>query len=155
MRCTLTTPLDADRQDGFSLVSAIFILLTLAALGAVIATVSTLQHVGSALDVVGVRAYYAARAGSEWGAARIAGTAGSAFCAANPVTTFILVSGVSSTVRCSTVVTGGAVEAGLGSIYLMTSTACTHPVAGDCPGTAEAPSYVERRLTSLVEFPPD
>ena len=56
-----------DRVRGFAIVSAIFILVVLAALGAFIVNVSTSMHVGSALDVQGVRAYQAARAGIEWG----------------------------------------------------------------------------------------
>lgn len=52
---------------GFAIVSAIFILVVLAALGAFIVNVSTNQQIGSALDVQGVRAYQAARAGVEWG----------------------------------------------------------------------------------------
>jgi MSHA biogenesis protein MshP len=54
-------------QRGFTIVSAIFILVVLAALGAAILTVSTSQQIGSALDVQGSRAYHAARAGLEWG----------------------------------------------------------------------------------------
>ena len=55
------------RIRGFALVSAIFILVVLAALGAFIMSISTSQQIGSALDVQGVRAYQAARAGLEWG----------------------------------------------------------------------------------------
>jgi MSHA biogenesis protein MshP len=55
------------RIRGFALVSAIFILVVLAALGAFIVNISTSQQIGSALDVQGVRAYQAARAGIEWG----------------------------------------------------------------------------------------
>ncbi|MDP3037632.1 MAG: hypothetical protein Q8N07_07865, partial [Rhodocyclaceae bacterium] len=52
---------------GFAIVSAIFILVVLAALGAFILNISSSQQIGSALDVQGVRAYQAARAGVEWG----------------------------------------------------------------------------------------
>jgi MSHA biogenesis protein MshP len=55
------------RLRGFAIVSAIFILVVLAALGAFIVTVFGNQQAGSALDVLGVRAYQAARAGIEWG----------------------------------------------------------------------------------------
>ncbi|HEY8606815.1 MAG TPA: agglutinin biogenesis protein MshP [Noviherbaspirillum sp.] len=54
-------------QSGFSLISAIFLLVVLAVLGAAIVQVSTAQHIGSALDLQGARAYQAARAGIEWG----------------------------------------------------------------------------------------
>lgn len=54
-------------QRGFSLVSAIFLLVVLSALGAFMLTFSTVQHTSSAQDMQGGRAYQAARAGIEWG----------------------------------------------------------------------------------------
>jgi MSHA biogenesis protein MshP len=56
------------KQLGVSLVTAIFILVVLAALGAAMARFSSVQHITSALDVQGSRAYQAARAGVEWAA---------------------------------------------------------------------------------------
>ncbi len=58
-------------QRGFSIVSALFILVVLAALAAGLVNVSTMQHASGALDLQGVRAYHAARAGIEWGVYRI------------------------------------------------------------------------------------
>lgn len=60
------------RQKGFSLVSAIFLLVVVAALGAFAVTISTTQHQSQALDVMGSRAYQAARAGIEWAAFNVA-----------------------------------------------------------------------------------
>jgi MSHA biogenesis protein MshP len=57
-----------DRQRGFSLVTAIFLLVVIAALGAFAVTLATTQQQSAALDVLGSRAYQAARAGIEWGA---------------------------------------------------------------------------------------
>ena len=133
-------------QKGFAIVSAILILVVLAALGGFIATVSTTQHACSALDLNGARAFQAARAGSEWGVAR-AINASSCVASSNIGT----VNGVSVTVLCATLANGGAVEAGLGSIYSITAIACTQPVAGTCPGNAGVPRYVESRVTALVE----
>ncbi len=53
-------------NGGFALVTAIFLLVVLAALGAFMVTMSTVQHATSAQDVQGSRAYQAARAGIEW-----------------------------------------------------------------------------------------
>ena len=53
-------------QDGFALVSAIFLLVVLALLGAGMLVMSTVQHTTSAQDVLGSRAYQAARTGIEW-----------------------------------------------------------------------------------------
>lgn len=55
---------------GFSLISAIFLLVVLAALGAVMVRLSTTQHTTAALDVQSARALSAARAGLEWAAWR-------------------------------------------------------------------------------------
>ena len=55
------------RQRGFSLFSAIFLLVMLSALGAAIVKVSTSSQIGAAIEIQGERAYQAARAGIEWG----------------------------------------------------------------------------------------
>ena len=52
---------------GFGIVTAVFLLVVLAGLGAALVNLSTVQHTASALDVQGARAYQAARAGIEWG----------------------------------------------------------------------------------------
>jgi MSHA biogenesis protein MshP len=144
----LTTRRKKTRQSGFAIVSAIFILVALAALGTFITIVAATQHVGSALDLTAARAYFAARSGLQWGFAKVVDAA---FCAANPTTTIAPAGGLTVTVTCATSAAGGAVEAGLGSIYLITATACNQPSAGACPGSAAGSNYVERRLTALVE----
>lgn len=68
-------------QQGFSLVSAIFLLVVLSALGAMMATFFVAQQQSSALDVMGSRGYQAARAGIEWGAYNISTAAAGAGCA--------------------------------------------------------------------------
>lgn len=65
-------------QRGFSLVSAIFLLVVLAALGAAMVTFSTSQSQSLAIDVLGSRAYQAANAGVEWAAYNIAANPGAA-----------------------------------------------------------------------------
>jgi MSHA biogenesis protein MshP len=65
-------------QRGFSLVSAIFLLVVLAALGAAMVTFSTSQSQSEAIDVLGSRAYQAANAGVEWAAYNIALNPGAA-----------------------------------------------------------------------------
>ncbi|MBU1968365.1 MAG: hypothetical protein KKF18_04000 [Gammaproteobacteria bacterium] len=56
------------KQRGFSLVSAIFLLVVLAGLGAAMVSFSTTQNQGLAMDAMGSRAYQAASAGIEWAA---------------------------------------------------------------------------------------
>lgn len=54
-------------RAGFALVSAIFLLLLMAALGAFMVTFTSTQHATSTLDMESSRAYWAARAGLDWG----------------------------------------------------------------------------------------
>jgi MSHA biogenesis protein MshP len=149
---------------GFALVSAIFILVVLAALGAFILNISTNQQIGSALDVQGVRAYQAARAGIEWGLFQVQSTAAYNFsygttlplavgnanpnlrsCAnVTPNPSSFDVFGFSVTVACA-VATDGS---GGPTIYSLTSTACL-PAGGTCPNTSPGNLYVERRLTVI------
>lgn len=58
-------------QRGFSMMSAIFLIVVLALLAAAMAKFTIMQHTSSTLDLQGVRAYLAARAGVEWGLYRI------------------------------------------------------------------------------------
>lgn len=52
---------------GFAAMSAVFLLVVLAGLGAYMLSFSNVQHMASAQDVLGTRAYWAARAGLDWG----------------------------------------------------------------------------------------
>lgn len=54
------------KQNGFSLISAIFLVVVLAMLGSFMVTLSTVQHSSSALAVQSARAWYAALSGMEW-----------------------------------------------------------------------------------------
>lgn len=55
------------KQNGFSLVIAIFLIVVLGGISVIISWVSTMQHQSSALDEEGSMAYQAARSGIEWG----------------------------------------------------------------------------------------
>lgn len=63
----LSTSPKAAAEGGFALITAIFLLVILAALGGFMLTLSTVQHTTSTQDLQGERAYQAARAGIEWG----------------------------------------------------------------------------------------
>lgn len=133
----------ADRQRGFSLVTAIFLLVVLAGLGAAIVRVTTMQQIGSALDVGGSQAYQAARAGIEWGVYRqlrngVCATA--SFAPPAPA-----LSAFTVTVTCTK--HAGATP-GL-DVYRITSNACNQPSGGSCPGTGGGGGYVERQLQAL------
>jgi MSHA biogenesis protein MshP len=57
-------------QKGFSLITAIFILLVLAVLGVFMVTMSGVQSRTTLWALQGARAYHAARSGLEWGGYR-------------------------------------------------------------------------------------
>ena len=140
----MTTRRECGSQCGFAVVSAIFIVVALAALGAFIATVSSTQHVGNALDIEGARGYQAARAGVEWGISNaLAGN-----CVGDNIGPL---NGMTITVECTAEAAGDATETGLGTISRIQATACNQPSAGACPGNAGSATYVERRLEALVE----
>jgi MSHA biogenesis protein MshP len=58
------------RQQGFSLVSAVFLLVVLAGLGAYAVRLSTLQQQTVTAGLRGAQAFQAARTGAAWGAYR-------------------------------------------------------------------------------------
>jgi len=138
-------------QRGFAIVSAIFLLVVLAALGGFIATVSTTQHIGSAQDVQGTRVYYAARAGIEWGLYQALKSSPSSCVASS---SFVYsAGGISVTVDCTATLPD---EAGSDSLYTIRATACTfgNTAAPFCPGNVANPNYVERRVTALADSTP-
>jgi len=146
----------AKRMRGFALVSAIFILVVLAALGAFMVNISTNQHIGSALDVQGVRAYHAARAGIEWGLyqqlqLQRENPPTYATCAAAFATngTFIFPAAATSLQSFTVTVTcDPTADAFSGpTVYTIISTACSQPSGGVCPNTTDpGPLYIERRI---------
>ena len=58
-------------QSGFTIVQAIFILVVLAMLGTYMVSLSTVGQATSTQALLQARAYQAARAGLEWGIARV------------------------------------------------------------------------------------
>lgn len=138
-------------RRGFAMLSAIFILVVLAALGAFIVNISTTQQVGSALDLQGVRTYQAARAGIEWGLYRQLRDGSCAVATSFPFTADTL-AGLTVTVVCTATPDPGGF--GGPTVYSITSTACTQPNAVEpmCPNTTApgSPGYVERRLSVFL-----
>lgn len=138
-------------QSGFSLITAIFLLVVLGGLGTMMVTFFAAQQQSSALDVMGARAYQASRAGIEWAAYNVGQQAPGAQwagCAAIPAPLFgaaaaagplaATLSPFTVTLTCSSV---AATEGG-STIYVydITSTATYGGVAGN-------PDYVERVIS--------
>lgn len=130
---------------GFSLVSAIFLLLILAGLGAAMVNIATVQHTSAALDLEGSRAYQAARAGIELGLFQGVPTPGVCPAAINFAPPAPTLSRFTVTVTC---VVGAAVNTASGSITArqLTATACNQPTDGACPNNAPSANYVQRVL---------
>jgi MSHA biogenesis protein MshP len=150
---------------GFAAVTAIVILVILAALGTAIVTITGTRSVSVALDVLGSRAYQAARAGIEWGAFKIvdpekpannppAGPYSTQYaCAGSPVSFSSLggeLTGYTVTVACAYT---DATEFGkLVRIYKLVATSCNIPDGGGaCPNGTTAFNYVERQMTGVLE----
>ncbi len=146
-------------EHGFSLVSAIFLLVVVAALTTFSVTLSTTQQQSAALDALGSRAYQAARAGAEWGAFQItqSGVAGVDQWFANQCQTSnalhatasqpVLPAGTQLSVFSVAVTCGATPVVGdtLNWVYELTSTASG--VEGVSVGS---PSYVERKMRVTI-----
>lgn len=130
---------------GFALLSAIFLLVVLAALGGFMMHFSTMQHSSSAQDVNGSRAYQAARAGMEWGAYQVIHNSTAIACDGVTILTLAPLAGslanFTVNVTCAKdVATEGVTPR---EFYQIISTASL--------GTSGSPNYVERRIQGLVE----
>lgn len=131
-------------QKGFSLISAIFLLVVLAGLGAAMVTISGAQHAGSAIDIEGARSYQAARAGIEWGVHRIVNAPAACFSESSFSPQASTLSSFTITVTCNRFENSGIV------VYQIQSTACNQPASGSCPGTSGGTYYVERQLQATI-----
>lgn len=131
---------------GFSLITAIFLLVVVAMLGAYIASLATTQQTSEALDVQGARAYQAAYAGIQWGVFQ---ALRSGLCAGS--TSFALSGGLSGfAVRVDCSATAYTENGASKNIYRITSTGCSPANAGACPGV-QGGYYVERQLEATLD----
>jgi MSHA biogenesis protein MshP len=149
-----------ERQKGFSLVAAIFLLVVLALMGALIASVSGMQQAGGQLDLLGVRAYHSARAGMEWAAHQVVDPNNTLnlgpppscspinmpVCPASPTHLSSLggsLSGFTVTVTCTQAADTTESNRNV-RVFQVVATACNQ--GGSCPNASPANGYVERRL---------
>jgi MSHA biogenesis protein MshP len=159
-------------QRGFSIVTAIFLIVVLAMLGVFIVSVTSLQQSGAQLDVQGVRAYQAARAGLEWGAYQVLDPDGVQLngfstCADQPnipmptcpADTHIgpgHPSGLAGSLDPFTVTVLCAQLADTTegnrrvTVYQVVATACNQISGASCLAAVPGTGYVERRLTATL-----
>jgi MSHA biogenesis protein MshP len=135
------------RAKGFALLSAIAILVLLSALAAYLARIAALSQIGAAQDILGSRAYHAARSGVEWGIYKvlIGGTCNASSTSLPAIASDAAV-GFHVFVTCES---GVPYQEGASSFYVykITAIACN---ASTCPPSSLPAGYVERELSATV-----
>jgi MSHA biogenesis protein MshP len=130
------------REGGFALMLAVFMIVTLAAIGLYLVTISTGQIQAVSQDEQSVRAFQAARTGIDWGAYQLLQQGGT--CTGSQRLTLTQgLSGFFAEIACQQI---GATEtegASTVKVYLVTSTGCN---ANPCSPAAPDQTYVERQL---------
>lgn len=135
------------RARGFTMMSMLFILVVLAALGVALASLTQRQQLGSAGELAAAKAYQAAFAGLEWGSHQLLRAGGQPACFGTR--SFKLpdqLADFTVTVTCArTTATDG--EQAL-AFYTVVATACNIASDGACPnGATTEPAYAERQLS--------
>lgn len=133
------------KQRGFSIVSGIFLLVVLASLGAVMMNLSAVQHITSAQDVQGTRAYLAAKGGMEWGIYKVLRDPPPPAAAPScPGTSTLTLGDPGNTFNVMITCTSAPFTEGGNdvTVYKIVSTASQ--------GTVGTPGFVERRLQATV-----
>lgn len=126
---------------GFSLVTAIFLLVVLSGLSAMMMTFFTAQQQSSTLDVMGTRAYQAAKAGIECGAYKVLQAGGTGVCSLPAGTLGGTLSSFAVNVTSASSVPVPA-DPAISAVYSLTSTATM--------GTAGQMDYVERQISVTI-----
>lgn len=137
------------RSRGVGLVTAIFLLVVLSALGVALLAISSAGQTAAALDVQGARAYQAARAGIEWGLYQNLRTPGrrcdASYSFALPATSSL--NGFTVTVTCARLRDLTPDDPAALDRWLITATACNlQGAGGSCPNPTNRLDYVQRRI---------
>jgi MSHA biogenesis protein MshP len=132
-------------QSGFSLVSALFLLIVLSSLGAFMVSISGTQHTTVLHALQGAKAYHAARSGLEWGIDR-ALNGGGACNSGGPMALGGGLAGLTVTVTCA--VTNHTERGSPVNVFSITAFGQTTGV------TLGQPGYAARRLTITVTDAP-
>lgn len=167
-------------QRGFAIITAIFLLVILAAIGVAMVTFSTAQHATSGQDVMGARAYQAARAGIEWALYQrlnpqvSSPNSSPSYCQSvgvNVPTSFAMPSGTSLSpftvsVQCTATNNTNLTSPNQIVVRTITACACTQPSSGTCmalvggaytclaPNTPPSgPDYIQRQVQVSLQEP--
>jgi MSHA biogenesis protein MshP len=134
-----------NQSSGFVLISAIFLLVVISALGLFAVTISNTQQQSSVMDALGSRAYQAAKTGIEWGSYQIT-KRGVISCSSFPQPTMpagTQLSAFTVTVKCTQ--SPQYTEGVSFYVYQLTSTATT--------GTVGSANYFERQIQIAIKQP--
>jgi len=129
----------ANREQGFSLVSAIFLLVVLATLGVYAVRMNTMQQQTVTAGLRAAQAYQAARTGMQWGAYRALNASS---CAAS--TTLTLSEGAANGFRVTVQCTQRNHTEGAATVHVY-----QFDVKAEA-GTYGGPDYVSRRLQTKI-----
>lgn len=141
---------------GFTMMSMLFILVVLAALGTALAALSQRQQLGIAGELAAAKAYQAAFAGLEWGSHQVLRAGGQPACfATRSIAMTDQLAGNTVTVSCTRTPASGTVADGDQALafYTLVATACNLPASGACPNAATTePTYAERQLSRSLSI---
>lgn len=141
---------------GFTMMSMLFILVALAALGVALASLSQRQQLGSAGEMASAKAYQAALAGLEWGSYQVLRGATQPACfASKNIALPDQLADFTVTVTCvRTPAAGTAVDGEVTlAFYVVQATACNITSSGACPnGATTEPAYAERQLSRTLSY---
>ena len=129
-------------QRGFAAIAALFLIVTLAALGAFLVTFSNTEQLTAAQDVQGSRAYWAARGGMAWGLTQV-NTAAASACVTGSSAANLTLDGFAVTVTTSRSCYSEGGGASNVNIYQVLSVASS--------GSVGAPGFVERSVAATFE----
>ena len=137
------------QQNGVSIITAIFLLVVLSTLGAMMVTFFGAQQQSSTLDMMGSRAYQAANAGVEWAAGHIAAQAQDQGCTGIAPFSAGELGGTLATFSVTIACTATATEEDGTTtyVYAITSTATGGGAVGDA-------NYVERVINVTISRGP-
>ena len=143
---TLPSP---GRDRGFGAIAAIVVLVVLATLAAAIVRLGQSTQTGSAQDILGARAWAAARAGTEWGLYQALKGNWTTCSGSSQTLDLTADTGLRVTVRCSSsVYNEGETSTGTAqTLRLCTIDAVACNSTSACPDNTRAvnPGYIERR----------
>lgn len=136
------------RQRGVGIVMAVFLLVVLGALGLMIVMFTNAQSASSGLDVLGARAYQAARSGVEYGLYRY--NINSECTTTNLAPAAATMTSLTVTVTCTVTSTSP-------KLVTIVATACNLPSGGSCPAVGSnpgnSPDLVRRQVEVQLEGP--